>query len=59
MIAVCRTEKGEQVKAYGAEDIIDYTTQNIRQSLRELAPDGVNVVFDTVGGDGAVDLVKR
>lgn len=58
MIGVCRAEKSEQVRAYGAGDIIDYTTEKIRPRLRELAPDGVDVVFDTVGGDSAVDLVK-
>lgn len=56
---MCREEKADQVKSYGANHIIDYTKQNIRSELKLCAPGGVDVVFDTVGGDGAVDLVKR
>ncbi|XP_067937373.1 quinone oxidoreductase-like protein 2 homolog [Watersipora subatra] len=58
VIAVCRDEKSKMVKQYGAHNTIDYTRQNIRKELKELAPSGVNIVFDAVGGDGAVDLVK-
>ena len=59
VIAVCRENKSEQVKAYGAGHSIDYTTQNIRQEVKKLAPSGVDIVFDAVGGDAATDLVKR
>jgi len=43
---------------YGAKHTIDYATQNIRSELKSLLPGGVDIVFDAVGGDTAVDLVK-
>jgi NADPH-dependent curcumin reductase CurA len=35
----------------GFDAAIDYKTQDVRRSLREHAPDGVDVFFDNVGGD--------
>ena len=59
VIAVCQANKSDQVKQYGAHHTIDYKTQNIRQQTKAVAPNGVDIVFDAVGGDGAIDLVKR
>lgn len=56
---MCREDKSTQVKRYGAEHTIDYVTQNIRKELKSVVPSGVDIVFDAVGGDGAIDLVKR
>ena len=56
---MCQANKSDQVKQYGAHHTIDYKTQNIRQQTKAVAPNGVDIVFDAVGGDGAIDLVKR
>ena len=40
-------------KASGADELIDYKADNLREKLREIAPTGVNVVYDPVGGDYA------
>ena len=41
-LALCRT--------YGADDTVDYSTEPLKDRLKELVPDGVDVVVDPVGG---------
>jgi NADPH2:quinone reductase len=38
-------------KTIGADDVVNYQTQNLKDGLRALAKDGVDVVYDPVGGD--------
>lgn len=55
----CRTigvaggpEKCKQlVEQYGYDHAIDYKSENLLERLRELAPDGIDVHFENVGGD--------
>jgi NADPH-dependent curcumin reductase len=35
----------------GFDSAIDYKSEDVRRSLREAAPDGMNVFFDNVGGE--------
>jgi NADPH-dependent curcumin reductase CurA len=39
------------VDEYGFDACINYRTEKVARRLRELAPDGVDVFFDNVGGD--------
>ena len=44
-LAVCRQR--------GADAVLNYTTTDLKQGLRDLAPNGVDVIYDCVGGDHA------
>lgn len=45
-------EKVQRLKALGADYVIDYKQDNITDRLKEITQDkGVNVAFETVGGD--------
>ncbi len=48
--AVSSDDKASAVRAAGAHDVIRYDTDDLRERLRELAPGGVDVVYDPVGG---------
>ncbi|TJZ54066.1 NADP-dependent oxidoreductase [Streptomyces piniterrae] len=39
------------VEEFGFDACIDYKSQDVRKALREVAPEGVDVYFDNVGGD--------
>ncbi len=43
-------EKLALARAHGAAETIDYTAVDLRAELKRLAPDGVDVVYDPVGG---------
>ncbi|WP_342149146.1 NADPH:quinone oxidoreductase family protein [Methylorubrum sp. SB2] len=51
-------EKLEVARAHGADDLIDYRADNLREALRRLAPDGVDVVYDAVGGELAEPAMR-
>ncbi len=38
-------------KTHGAHDLLDYARENVKDGLKRLAPDGVDVIYDPVGGD--------
>ncbi|WP_305093309.1 NADPH:quinone oxidoreductase family protein [Prescottella sp. R16] len=49
-LALCRE--------HGADEVIDYTADDLRARLKAVAPDGVNVVYDPVGGEHAQTAVR-
>lgn len=61
VIGTASSSKHEAVRALGAVPI-DYRNEDVPKRVREIAPDGVNAVFDHVGGPGLVDswrMLKR
>lgn len=48
--AASTTEKREAAKAAGADEVLDTSAADWREALKTLAPKGVDVVFDPVGG---------
>ena len=50
MIGTCSAQAAEIVKELGATPI-DYRNSDFVQEIHRLTPDGVNVVFDGIGGD--------
>jgi NADPH:quinone reductase-like Zn-dependent oxidoreductase len=49
MYGTASKAKHELVKSLGATPI-DYRTENFRERIRQLAPDGLDIVFDPIGG---------
>jgi NADPH2:quinone reductase len=45
-----RRQNHEYVKGLGADAAIDYARENVVDAVRALAPGGVDLVYDTVGG---------
>jgi NADPH:quinone reductase-like Zn-dependent oxidoreductase len=61
VIAVAREEHREYVLGLGAYEVVDYAEQDVVDAVRELVPDGVDVVLDVLGGETlarAVDAVR-
>ena len=54
MIGTASASKQEMVRALGAVPI-DYKNEDVARRVREIAPEGVDAVFDHVGGPGLVD----
>ena len=49
--AASTTEKLEVAKAAGADELINYTSENLKERLKELTQgQGVDVIYDPVGG---------
>ena len=59
VVAAASSEaKLEVCKQHGADELINYTTGNLRERVAQVAPSGVDVVYDPVGGDHAATAVR-
>jgi NADPH-dependent curcumin reductase CurA len=50
-------EKLDWLRELGVDGVFDYRKTRTRDALRELAPDGIDVYFDNVGGDTLEDAI--
>ncbi len=51
VIATCGTpEKVEFLKGLGCDRVINYREENVKRVLRDEYPDGINLVYESVGG---------
>ena len=50
-------EKLEWLRELGVDGVFDYRETRTRDALRELAPEGIDVYFDNVGGDTLEDAL--
>ncbi|MEH3119390.1 MAG: NADPH:quinone oxidoreductase family protein [Methylorubrum populi] len=52
-------EKLETARAHGADALVDYRANNLREELRRLAGErGIDVIYDAVGGDLAEPAMR-
>lgn len=51
VIATASAANHDYVKSLGAKHVIDYTATDFVAAVRAICPDGVDLAFDTVGGD--------
>ncbi|KAG8163023.1 hypothetical protein KVR01_007501 [Diaporthe batatas] len=49
--SVSSDEKAEYVKSLGADECFNYTKESCDAALKRLAPEGLDVVYENVGGD--------
>jgi len=53
-------ERADFVRSLGADDAVDYKTENVTQRVRDLTEgQGVDIIFDSFGGKGFVQHVER
>jgi NADPH:quinone reductase-like Zn-dependent oxidoreductase len=51
VITTASARNHEYVRSLGADDVIDYDQVDFVRAIREKHPEGIDLVFDTVGGD--------
>ena len=57
VIGTASARKHDQVRALGAVPV-DYRDEDVAKRVREISPEGVDAVFDHVGGPGLVDSYR-
>lgn len=55
VLTTARAANHDYVRALGADLAIDYTTRPFADAVRQAVPEGVDVVFDTMGGTTQAD----
>ena len=55
---VSSNAKADLARGQGAEFVVNYRETDLREALRELAPGGVDLVIDPVGGSTAIPALR-
>lgn len=59
LVTVRGAEKKQRAHSLGANEVIDYTSEDVPKRIEEITNGrGVDLFFDTVGGNGFQDLAK-
>ncbi len=58
VITTASARHHEYLRRLGADEIIDYTQENFTRAVRRLHPEGIDAVFDTVGGQTQIDSAE-
>ena len=58
-IGLSRKENMTRVKELGADYILDYTTPNLKQDVREIAPDGVDIMFQVAKANDIINDIEH
>jgi NADPH:quinone reductase len=53
------SERLELCRQHGADDVINYTTENLRERLAQITERGVDVALDPVGADYSEQIVRN
>jgi NADPH:quinone reductase len=56
--ATCSEHNFDYVRALGANHVIDYRKGNVADSVRAWAPEGVDLIVDTVGQGSVIDTIE-
>jgi NADPH2:quinone reductase len=62
VLATASAANHEYCRGLGADEVIDYTSVDFVEAVRSLAPKGVDVAYDTVGGevqDRSIAVVRK
>lgn len=55
--ATCSGHNSDYVRALGADHVIDYRQGGVTEAIRQWAPEGVDLVVDTVGQGSLIDVL--